>query len=168
MTVTGTSPGCRQGHSQISQGLSAWINQDSRKWPSIYRMHFEFWSLFSPTNSLFSTVKLRGFHCTVTNHSSSSTAVLRSILRPTGFAHTVIAALPCQRAEGDRFPPWPNTCVFLSSVRMPGFIPQLWLVMVPTSLHSSGICLFVYSSSFNKRWEQEASQSWCKESKSLL
>lgn len=61
------------------------------------------------------------------------TAALRSILRPSGFADTLLAALPCQKAEGDRFPQSLNTCVFLPSVRMPGLIPQLWLVTVPTS-----------------------------------
>lgn len=116
---------------------------------------------------LFTMAKLQGFCCPVTNPSSSSSTVLRSILRKTGFAHTVPAALPCDRTGGSS-PTEPHHVCAPFQCQCLGLFPSRgwWCFQHP--LCSSGICLFVYSSSFNKRREQEASQSWCKESRSLL
>lgn len=164
MTVTGTSPGCRQGHSQISQGLSAWINQDSRKMTQY--LQNAFWVvkfIFSYKLFCFPLLNYEDFTALLL-----ITAALRSTLRPSGFADTVLLPCPVKRLKGiDFHKASTRVCSFPVSGCLDWF-PSCGWWWFQHPLHSSGICLFVYSSSFNKRWEQEASQSWCKECKSLL
>lgn len=74
--------------------------------------------------------KLQGFCCPVTNPSSSSSTVLRSILRKLALLTQSLLPCPVTGQEG-AVPQSLTTCVLLSSASA-WFIPQPWLVMFPT------------------------------------